>query len=226
MNYRNPELQRRLAADYVSGVLRGGARRRFESLLPYDAALRREVHEWEETLHPLIWSLPPLAPPARVWRAIRARIPHRAAVSPWSWNGLYLWRSASAVLAVLMAVGLAMYPQQVDRAAREQLLAVLQTPEARAALVVRADADGTIHVRALDNFNGLAAGKSLELWAIPPGQKPQSMGLVAASGATDLVRPRGLKGVEQLAVTLEPAGGAPNGVATGPIVMSGKVLEL
>lgn len=78
MNYRDPDLQDRLAAEYVLGGLRAGARRRFMQLMREDAALRRAVAEWEERLLPLALALPPEAPPPRVWQAVRARIatPH------------------------------------------------------------------------------------------------------------------------------------------------------
>ena len=68
MNYRDPELQARLAADYVVGLLRGGARRRFEQLMVADAGLRRAVREWEARLLPLALSLPPQRPPAQPGR--------------------------------------------------------------------------------------------------------------------------------------------------------------
>ena len=48
MRYRNkPELQQRLAAEYVLGTLRGRARARFQEWLRRDAALRRVVEAWE-----------------------------------------------------------------------------------------------------------------------------------------------------------------------------------
>ena len=50
MNYRDPQLRARLAADYVSGAMRGGARRRFEGLMAADANLRRQVRGWEDDI--------------------------------------------------------------------------------------------------------------------------------------------------------------------------------
>jgi anti-sigma-K factor RskA len=226
MNYRDPQLQSRLAADYVSGAMRGGARRRFESLMAADATLRREVREWEDQIYPLAWSLPPRTPPQRVWRAIRARLHGVAPTLSWGWNGIYLWRMLTGVLTTMMIAGATIYPMQVDHAAREQLLAVLQTPEARATLVVRAGADGVLHVRALENLASVAGDRALELWAIPPGQKPLSLGVVANDGATALKTSHGLNSVDQLAITLEPLGGSPSGNPTGPVVMSGKALQI
>jgi anti-sigma-K factor RskA len=225
MNYRDPELRQHLAADYVSGAMRGGARRRFEGLMAADAALRREVREWEGEIYPLVWSLAPQMPPGRVWRGIQARLPGRAS-SNWGWGGLYAWRLLSAALALVLAVGLTLYPQQVDRAARAQLMAVLQTSQARAVLVVRAGPDGVLHVRTLEDLAAVSDGRAMELWVLPPGQKPRSAGLLATNGATALARPAGLTTVDQLAVSLEPPGGSPTGQPTGPVVMTGKLLEL
>ncbi len=226
MNYRDPQLQARLAAQYVSGAMRGGARRRFENLMAADASLRREVRQWEDDIYPLAWSLPPVVPPRRVWRAIQTRTCRSASVFSWGWNGVYSWRLLSGMLALMLVAGVFLYPMQVDRAAHAQLLAVLQSPQARAMLVVRAGSDGVLHVRALENLASVAGDRALELWAIPAGQKPQSLGLVAVGEATALVRSRGLAGVDQLAISLEPPGGSPTGQPTGAIVMSGKVLEI
>jgi anti-sigma-K factor RskA len=226
MNYRDPQLQARLAAEYVSGAMRGAARRRFESLMAADAILRREVRKWEDDTYPLVWTLPPQTPPRRVWHAIRARLHGASSAFSWGWNGVYLWRLLTGGLALLLIAGVVIFPAQVDQAARAQLLAVLQNPQARATLVVRADADGVLHVRTLEDLASVAGDRALELWTIPPGQKPKSLGVVAASGATALRPKFGVTSVDQLAITLEPPGGSPSGAPTGPVVMSGKVLEI
>lgn len=65
--------------------------------------------------------------------------------------------------------------------------------------------------------------KSLELWYVPEGQKPLSVGLVG-EGEIDL---KGLtaKGGDLLAISLEPRGGSPTGVATGPVIYTGKLVS-
>lgn len=223
MNYRNPELCARLAADYVCGAMRGGARRRFEGLMAADATLRRLVRDWEADFYPLLWSLPPRTPPKRVWRAIEARL--NPGAQSW-WQALGFWRIVSGVLAVALVAGVVIYPMQVQREVQAQLMAVLQSPQSEAMLVVRADAAGVLHVQTLQNLAPRADGKALELWAIPPGQKPQSVGLVSPEGLTALRRAKGLEGVGQLAISLEPPGGSPTGNPTGPIIMSGNVLSI
>lgn len=226
MNYRDPQLRSRLAANYASGAMRGAARRRFEGLMAADASLRRIVREWEGQLYPLALSLPPEMPPKRVWHAIQTRLHRAKATQPWGWNGVYLWRLFSGALAALLVAAVLVYPSQVERAAQSQLMAVLQNPQARAMLVVQAGTDGVIRVLALDDLESVAGDRALELWAIPVGQSPQSVGIVPAKGRISLIRPKGLEGVGQLAISLEPPGGSPTGQPTGPIVMSGNVLPI
>jgi len=47
MDYGRTSLADALAAQYVAGTLRGGAKRRFESLLPGHPALRAAVRGWQ-----------------------------------------------------------------------------------------------------------------------------------------------------------------------------------
>lgn len=227
MNYRDPQLQARLAGDYVAGLMRGGARRRFEGLMAADAALRREVREWEDRIYPLAWSLPPVTPPRRVWRAIQERVRRTAPKRSWRWDSVLPWRVLSGALALALVVGVTLPLLELEqRGPRPTALAVLATPQEQPVLVVRWDSRGLLHVRALENLSGMSGDKVLELWALPPGQPAQSLGLVAPTGMTTLRLPQGLTGVPQLAVTLEPPGGAPGGKATGPILMSGKVVQI
>ena len=76
-----------LAAAYALGTLKGGARRRFETLLARDPALRRLIGDWQTRLLPLheLQARSPIAaadeaneavqaPPLRVWAQIAAQL--------------------------------------------------------------------------------------------------------------------------------------------------------
>jgi len=73
-------------------------------------------------------------------------------------------------------------------------------------------------------------GKSYELWLVSDKLgKPRSLGVI---GDSDFTRRAALAGYDAdiidkatYAVTVEPEGGSPTGVATGPIVFAGKLVE-
>ncbi|CAB3737414.1 anti-sigma factor [Achromobacter kerstersii] len=227
MNYRHPELQDRLAAEYVLGGLRSGARRRFQQLLRDDAGLRRAVTEWEDRLLPLALALPPETPPAHVWKAIAARIAPAASPAPAraaSGRGLSWWRTLSAGLAtaVVVLAFLTLKPPATPQDVRT--VAVLSGEKTPGALVVNTLPDKRLSVQPMQDLVALADGRALELWAISPGQAPRSLGVVLP-GQTTVLSPRlpPLQG-DTVAITLEPEGGAPNGIPTGPVVLSGKVI--
>jgi anti-sigma-K factor RskA len=71
--------------------------------------------------------------------------------------------------------------------------------------------------------------KSLELWALPTGQAPKSLGLVTASGKAALklvaAADQSLGDIPALAVSLEPRGGSPTGAPTGPVLFSGPCIK-
>jgi anti-sigma-K factor RskA len=73
-------------------------------------------------------------------------------------------------------------------------------------------------------------GKSYELWIVSDKlQRPRSLGVIGGNEFT--VRPvlsaydPELVNQATYAVTVEPEGGSPTGVATGPIVFTGKLIE-
>lgn len=74
------------------------------------------------------------------------------------------------------------------------------------------------------------AQHSLELWVIPPGDKPHSLGLVDPDRPVKVrVPPELLPHVSAdsvLAISLEPLGGSPTGQPTGPVVANGKLAQL
>jgi anti-sigma-K factor RskA len=73
------------------------------------------------------------------------------------------------------------------------------------------------------------AGKSLQLWAIPKSGPPVSLGLVSTEekGMLKLVSvaDQSLAQIPALAVSLEPQGGSPTGLPTGPILFSGPCIK-
>ena len=227
MNYRHPELQDRLAAEYVLGGLRDGARRRFIQLLRDDAGLRRAVTEWEDRLLPLALALPPETPPEHVWKTIAARIAPQADAAPArnaTGRGLPWWRTLSAGLATAVVVLAFLTFKPATTPDNLRTVAVLSGEKTPGALVLNNLPDNRLAVQPMQDLVALADGRALELWAISPGQAPRSLGLVLP-GQTTVLAPRQppLQG-DTVAITLEPAGGAPNGVPTGPIVLSGKVI--
>ncbi|TMH07946.1 MAG: hypothetical protein E6H79_03680 [Betaproteobacteria bacterium] len=229
MDYGRTQLADALAAQYVAGTLRGRARRRFETLLDAHPALRAAVREWQDRLMPLTSAVAPEAPPARVWRGIEQRLWPQEAAPRW-WQRLALWRGVSAVAtaaALALAVALVVPPP-----AQPPVVVVLQGTGGAAqginTFVASVSADGRALVtKPLMNVS-LEANRVLELWSVPPQGAPRSLGLISASGAT--VVPRGklpealLKGgTAALAVSLEPPGGSPTGVPTGPVLYAGKL---
>jgi anti-sigma-K factor RskA len=231
MDYSRPELADRLAAAYVAGTLRGAARRRFVALTRVHPALRRAVRDWEARLMPLTAAVEPVAPPARVWRAIERRIAPAAAGAPragW-WGRLAVWRALTGV-ATMVAVTLAVL-LAVPEPAQPPIVVVLSAAGAvpgaggvvPASFVASISADGRAMVTRPVQQVALQADRALELWAVPPEGAPRSLGLISAQGATVVQRGRVLDNTAALAVSLEPPGGSPTGAPTGPILYIGKL---
>ena len=72
--------------------------------------------------------------------------------------------------------------------------------------------------------------KAFELWLIPPGDKPHSLGLIDPLRPVRITVPKSLLPQVNrdavLAVSLEPPGGSPTGQPTGPVIANGKLASL
>ena len=67
---RNPALIEQLAASYALGTLRGGARRRFETLARQDPAVRAAALIWQSRMASVSELQPEVAPSSAVWKRI------------------------------------------------------------------------------------------------------------------------------------------------------------
>jgi len=233
MNFRAPGRADALASAYVLGTLRNRARTRFERALRTDAVLIDAVQRWEERLLPLAEALPPVAPPARVWTAILARIradPRTPRASQSAWASLALWRGlALTALAAVFALAVGLLVTAPER--REgTLVAVLAAQDAKPVAVASADRTGRSLTVKLIAPVELAANRTLQLWALPEGGNPRPLGLLPATGVARLTlsgpAEQTLRDVPTLAVSLEPQGGSPTGLPTGPVLFTGPVQRL
>jgi anti-sigma-K factor RskA len=220
MNYENPELLDRLAAEHVLGTLRGAARRRFERLCASSAAARGALHRWEDEWSELSRTLSPLEPSARVWVNIRARLFGGRAGAPRAAR----WRSwglaaAAAVVAVALIVAVLMREQ----APSLQTLAVLGPDSAHPLWRLERRAPlAALTISVVGQVPGVP-GKAYELWALPRGAAPVSLGLLPAAGRYErqlsAAQRAALAAADKVAVSVEPAGGSPTGSPTGPIII-------
>jgi len=215
MKSANRELVDRLAAEYVLGTLRHRARRRFERWLlsPQVGAL---VKAWEDRLAGLEPQLTPVQPPAEVWRGIESRLELRKMQR----RPATRWLAIAASLLFFVAVGLFFaIPGRPPVTGTSTLAADAQT------IYWRVDVLGDrqeISVRVQSVYD-LPAGKAHELWALPEGGAPVSLGVLPHTGERRVIltaaQRAALSNSRQIAVSLEPDGGSPTGAPTGPVLL-------
>lgn len=69
--------------------------------------------------------------------------------------------------------------------------------------------------------------QSLQLWLIPANGKPRSLGLMHTRELNRVdIRRQPLAGNLTLAISLEPHGGSPTGLPTGPVLFNGPLSRL
>jgi anti-sigma-K factor RskA len=219
------------ASEYALGTLAGAERVRFESALAEHVWLQQRVEDWCRRLAPLAEAVAPVAPSPAVWTAIERRIAQdrsvaRDAAAPSLWDRIAFWRW-SAIGATALAALLLIFMATDARRPVEEHIAVLTNQQGSPAVVVAADVrQRAMTVRALADA---PAGHTHELWIIAGDGKPRSLGTIAAAGTARLQLPAEVGPAlanATLAVSLEPAGGSPTGLPTGPVLYSGRVVAV
>ena len=220
MNYERPELLERLAGEYVLGTLRGAARRRFARLCAASPAARAPVIRWEDELSALSGSLEPVTPSARVWAGVQRQLSGAEGAPARRVPGrVRRLAIAAAVVAVALLIGLFVHEQR----ARLETLALLGPDAAHTQWRIERTRELTaLTISAVGRIEPGPA-KAYELWALPRGGQPVSLGLLPVRGTLERPLSRAqsaaLLAADKVAVSLEPAGGSPSGAPTGPIVI-------
>ncbi len=244
MNYNRADLLDRLASEYVLGTLHGAARRRFDKVLIESSAARAAVHAWEQRLASLAASVPPVAPPPRVWAATEARIasaPSRGQSQRSWWSSL--WKPAlgfafgAALTVALVQQMPGAFVSLDDLAQREQALpqsyvGLLLDREGLPTLLISSTRHGTrVTVKSLRTVT-IPAGKVAQVWALPkegaafpigvavPTKPPGSTSFEMSATSEKL-----LSNVTRLAVSFEDAP-ARAGATASEFVLIGPCVKL
>jgi len=228
------------AAELALGVLDGEERAVALRRVLADPDFAREVERWRGHLAPWFDQWPAIAAPdilARVERSLDqapaapvASLVTRPRPRSAIWPGVAALSSiaAAALLVVLVTRPLApMSPPQPapsGAAPHAPTLVASITPEGKGTPVT-AIYDKNAGTIRLTEASLTSADHSAELWVIPADGTPHSLGVLRTQGATALtLRPENRQRIAAgavLAVTVEPVGGSPSGLPTGPVVAKG-----
>jgi anti-sigma-K factor RskA len=227
MRYDDPRLLDALAREYVLGTLRGPARTRFARVLGASLGARRAVLTWERNLAPLARTVKPVAPPAEAWSRIETTLGIRA-TKPQRSAGL--WPALAAALALAAVLLGALYVGQHSVVTEADYIAVF-TDEALGPVWLVQGFEQARELRvSTPNPRAKPATNSYELWMLPGGgANPVSLGLLPDMGSAQLalsaVQLTVLGNTPTLAVSLEPAGGSPTGLPTGPVLYTAPLVR-
>ena len=238
MNYSNPDLIEVLAQRYVLGTMSYRARRRFAQILEQHAGAQERVDAWEERLQPLLTSLDPVKPSQLVWHRIARELNQQSVLKPQSSVSLVGGFKAAAIAVLTITLGVTSLGWwQASNKAPETIIEMVEIlkPEA-ATIAVLGNAETSFWVARIyhqsarldlsaQNTVEANADKDYELWAIQDDGTPVSLGLLPKTGKISIaLGASALAAISRsalLAVSLEPLGGSPQPVPTGPVLYSG-----
>jgi anti-sigma-K factor RskA len=222
-------------AEYVLGVLDADER----------AAVAREIaaHDeaavavglWQRHLAPLAADIPAQTPPREVWDRIIHTLQMDTPVAPRErgslWNNLRLWQwigiGASAIAAACVVVVVTQPKPQQQAVSAGVMVSSIKQDNGVAGWTATMDLQRKQIVVVPATPSPIAANRSTELWLIPAGQKPISVGVFTNDATTTLALSPALLAQlgpsAVLAVSVEPPGGSPTGQPTGPVIGKGAI---
>jgi anti-sigma-K factor RskA len=235
VNLSDPDRRERLdqlAAEFALGTTPSRVRRRLRAIAGRDPVVADALTFWERRLATFADTITAVTPPPRVWERVTARLglvdgsARGAAAMRW-WERLSVWRGlAVASVVVAIALGILQFARP-PAPATSPIVVVLAGADAKPALIVTAARDERfLTLKPIANTTP-APGRVFELWALPQGGAPRSLGVIPAGNVVHVPLPspaaEALTNIPSLAVSLEPPSGSPSGQPTGPVLFSGSV---
>ncbi|OYW45883.1 MAG: hypothetical protein B7Z08_01410 [Sphingomonadales bacterium 32-68-7] len=221
------------AAELALGLLEGEAAREALRRAAQDPAFAREAARWHRLLDRWLEQAPSDAPPAGLLEKIELHIGDspaagfsmRPAPPVHRWKAV-AFTSIAASLALCGALALSLggtFRTEQAPAFAGGVAQITDTSGAPLLSAVYDNGSGRLSLRVADVA---AASLVPELWVIPEGGSPRSLGLIGAHSVTieltDELRALLIDGAT-MAITLEPPAGAPHGAPTGDVLGTGKL---
>ncbi|MFN3618906.1 anti-sigma factor domain-containing protein [Sphingorhabdus sp.] len=215
-----------LAGEYVLGLLDAGQEAIAISRIATDSGFAAEIEAWRQRLIPLLG--PEQAPPAEMWSKIEMSLP-APTLQDVGIAKLTFWRALtgiSATAAIFLGILLLQKPVPTSPSANSApMIAALGSEDGRSAITASYDStQGTMLLTPVTLDTGELYP---ELWIIPADGKARSLGVINGDRPTKMDVSTEMRQYMNegalLAITPEPAQGAPGGVATGPVLASGKI---
>jgi len=237
----NADQPRDPAGEYALGVLSGAelaeARRRLAS----DGGFAEAVARWRGRLAPLAVEVEPAEPPAELWDAIERATAGPSAGASGS-NVVMLrrrlnrWRGATAGMTALAAslAGVLLLrpappPAVIQQAAGAPMVAMLSDPQQKMKVVASWSPGTRQLVLAVAGDMPPDPGHARELWVIPAGGKPRSLGTMGGGKQMHMRLADAIATLMEsgatVAISAEPPGGSPTGSPTGPVIASGALTK-
>lgn len=215
-----------LASGLVLRTLERAEQATAERRIAAEPAFAARVAAWEERLAPLAEVASERPPPAELWSridlatspaALRAR-PVAMSDSGW-FPSAWLWAVGAGVAAaaavLLLFVQLSGGPWTG-----------VNPNQAGAQWAMTVERGRTLEVRASDPAIVAAnAGRAFELWVIVGNSAPRSLGVFDPNGGRVTLPDVPGDVVPTLAISVEPPGGSPTGLPTGPVIFTGQLLR-
>ncbi len=241
------------AGEYVLGVLDADGRRAAHARVESEPSFAGLVEAWNVRFSDWLLGVPAVTPGAHVWPRIRTELgwPSVQSTRPGAWNSLAFWRGATllataasvaAIVVGLQSRGPVAPPAPVPQVVVQPAPAPITEQAAAKPVTVLARDDGSAGwIATIDAATGKvlmvpvpspadAEGRVNELWLIPEGQAPLSLGLVSNEKAHTVDMPAAVRQAlavgGTLAVTLEPQQGMPHAAPSGPIVAKGGIQQI
>ncbi len=223
------------------GVLDATQRRQAQARMETDRAFAERVEYWERRLAPLLADVEPVAAPAQVWSAVCRRLgwTEGESAEPGFWQSLRVWRTATVLATVVALAAIAFL---ADRSLTVPVARVQQAEPGSKPVTPLTHDDGTPGwLASVDAVRGTVLmvpvpaapdpqGRVPELWLIPAGKAPVSLGAVSITRSHTVAVPDNARAAlvagSTLAITLEPAAGIPHAAPSSAVIAKGTIQAL
>jgi anti-sigma-K factor RskA len=230
-----------LAGEFVLGVLDAAQLRQLQVRAETDRGFAQRIEQWERRLAPLLSDIEPVEPSAQVWSGICRRLgwtERRARANVWA--SLGFWRAATVLASLIAVAAITLSVEERPTTVTPPPVAQRAEPQAKPVTPLAHD-DGTPGwLASVDATHGTVLmvpvptapdpqGRVPELWLIPAGQAPRSLGVVSINSSHTVLVPQDARAAlvagSVLAITLEPAAGVPHAAPSGAIIAKGTIRQ-